>query len=262
MRAATLVWTVAAMSALLPGTASAADPVQVDVEFGTAARQFGYKDSVFGTLRRYSLDTAPVARAELALYPLKLRAPKSPDAFSWSLGLAGSGELIFASDTDQRGDASFTTRSDATALGLRVRAKSRHSIVLGADYVSRSFAVRGSGRPAPAVPSVDYRSLALRLGGTWLGLGTFAAEGDVAFHAVFGTGQLGSAEWFPNSSSYGVEGAARVFWRLGSVAPFVGVRWIRYVHALNPKVGDARVAGGAQDDYVLMTVGLRFGTAE
>ncbi|MGE3629824.1 MAG: hypothetical protein AB7P00_07920, partial [Sandaracinaceae bacterium] len=78
----------------------------------------------------------------------------------------------------------------------------------------------------------------------------FSVRAEVAWLAVLGTGRMDDADWFPRSSTTGVELGGAVAWRFDrwfSVRLFL--LHSRYISALNPEPGDFRVVGGSLDTW-------------
>ena len=93
-----------------------------------------------------------------------------------------------------------------------------------------------------AVPVVFCKSNAVAVTATY----KYAGTRD----AVFEAGRLDDADWFPRSSTSGVEVGGRVAWRFD---PWVGVALslshARFISALSPEPGDPRIVGGALDEW-------------
>jgi len=120
----------------------------------------------------------------------------------------------------------------------------------------------GSTPPFPDL-TYSFLELGVRLRGT---VETLSLEGDLGVRPGLSAGGIESAEWFPNTTFYGVTTGASAGWNFHPAwALRLRVEFVQYGLTLNPEVGRPaeRVAGGATDRSVSTSLGLewRLGSA-
>lgn len=210
------------------------------------SRRLRYNDDVFTVLNEHAADVTVEVELDASYYPRR-----------W-LGVAGSVGLTRPFDSDFEGTA-FRTTGSAFAGGVRLR-NQRLGTALELDYGGRSISIADAGAMAkPAVPDVAYRYLRVGVAADWPLFGAVRVGGHGGYRHVLSNGQITSVEYFPRATSGGVDGAvwlgyglARA-WRLQ-----LALDLERYFFAMNPEPGDMRVAGGAIDQYIGMSVGLAY----
>lgn len=229
----------------------------VAADAGLGARFLGYRDDVFDTLRGYRLPAAPIVGGEIALYPgaFFTRGP-----LAW-IGVHARAEGMPGLDSKRNEhDDVLPTKAWAWQASLRLRAPTAFGAAwVQAGVAQRTFTVGKAGLTDPDVPSVRYL-------GPHFGLGaeialparlTLAPRGGAAIWTS--AGDIASAAWFPEARAFGVDLGVRLAWAapLG-FAPYLDFSWSRQILALQPKPGDARVAGGAADDWLAVRLGIQW----
>ena len=85
-----------------------------------------------------------------------------------------------------------------------------------------------------------------------------------AFLPVLSTGDIGEDPWFPNASASGMEGELNVSHALSPALELNAAFGLqRFAFSFEPEPADAmvmnpRIAGGASDQYLRATVGVRW----
>lgn len=210
------------------------------------SRRLRYNDDVFTVLNEHAADVTVEVELDASYY-----------VRPW-IGVAGSFGLTRPFDSDFEGTA-FRTTGSAFAAGVRLRNQGLGS-ALEVDYGGRSFSIADAGEMAkPAVPDVAYRYLRIGVAADWPLFGAVRAGGHGGYRHVLSNGQITSAEYFPHATSGGVDGAVWLGYGLARAWRVqLALDVERYFFAMNPEPGDMRVAGGAIDQYIGMSVGLAY----
>lgn len=225
------------------------------------ARHLSFNDDLFGRIGTYRLDAAPAVSVAARWFPAR----------HWTAhALAGIGVEAEArgafgiSSTTPDGGGTYETSIDDWRLGGMFHGRLFDLLQLeGAlSYGEARFRIdplgpAHPGSPVEPLPSVRYRYLRTAVGADVDLVEGLSVGGGVGFRAVLSSGQLAYREWFPRSSTAGVDLRLRVTWRFDRwFAVRAYIQHIRYISALNPEPGDARVAGGAQDEWTTAGVEL------
>lgn len=272
--AATAASTTAAAPSVAPSQEPAAAPVDapappqgpspaaIDVSLGARwyGRFFAYNQDVFGELRNYDLAAAPALSATVEWYP---GAHFSRGPASW-FGLIAQGAYVVGVSSRDSRDTVYGTTAFWFDVGLRVRIPlGLHDLGLHATYGQQHFSIanNGGGGPSandPGVPGVQYQSVrvgaSVRIGaservGILLGASglPLISAGDIA------------QNYFVRATAAGVE--AQLGLAIGLVSGLelrVLADARRYFYAMNPRVGDAWVAGGALDHHLTAGAAIAF----
>jgi hypothetical protein len=233
----------------------ATQPTWVDIAVGGGfvRRTLGYNEDLFHALDAYRLTAGASLQVEAEAYPLE-RAHLG--ALS-HLGIAGryNREPGLASVDDA--NDTLPTLSDAWEVGLKYRwpfTLAEGSAAAQLAHQRFSFQIPPGATHTPVIPGVSYSAARLALGARVPFAERFALLAVVAYLPVFGSGQMGSATYFPRLSVAAVEGglgaAVRVF---GPIDGRVFAAYRRYYYSMNPKPGDPFIAGGALDEYLTVT---------
>lgn len=229
----------------------AGGPLPLELEAGLALvhRSFRYTDDLFGRLRGYGLPAAPFVHLGARWYPAA-HVGGGPLA---GLGVRLAGAFGLALQSRGANDVTFPTEAWSVEAGLRYRL-AVDEVVLHADagYHAHAFTIGAAedGRIDPDVPSVELHSLRVGAGLRWeLPAGVFFTGGG-AYLAPVAVGGVTDEAWFPRASAGGVEADGGLGVRLGDLEVAARFAWRRYFYAMNTLPGDARVAGGALDDYL------------
>jgi hypothetical protein len=212
-----------------------------------AFRRFDYTDPLFGNIRPYSIDFAPIPYAALELFPLaRSGTPFAKDlgvlgSYSRSFGLKSKGEGLVSDTLFERWRAGLAGRIPF-ALGDRFGL-----VTLDASYGRWTFDVTPSNPVAAAAPSVAYDLLRAGLGAR-LPLGEPILLAGFGYQHVLGSGDF--EERFPQARAGGIDA------KLGAALPIAamleGRLWLEYTRFffdLRPELDDPGVAGGALDEY-------------
>lgn len=214
--------------------------VAVGAELGM--RHFAYTDALTTNLRDYQLGAAPALVAGGAVYPfLDVNAP-----LLRNLGIVGSFGEAMALRSRSSDASSMGTRWERWYGGGRLRLRAGSVVVgLSGGYGSESFTF-DSTDPATNYPAASYRFV--RGGGdVRVPIGRFAVTAEGAYLDVLSAGDL--AARFPHATVNGVDLAlGGVVVIGGGVEARLGASYRRFFYAMNPRPGEAFVAGGALDE--------------
>jgi hypothetical protein len=213
---------------------------------GVVSRRFDYTDDLFAALRNYELDAAPLILLRAEWYPLA----HDGDGDLSNIGVVARYEHLFPPTSLTRDGRRFDTQSNAWFAGLRGRVPlDEHELGLVGGYGRQRFEVTGD-EAAPLLPDVAYEYL--RIGAeAELRFSEFVVGVELGKRFVLATGELETDSWFPHVSPDAVDLRAFVGHALTSDLDLVaGVQLTRYFFSMNPQPDDARVAGGAVDQYL------------
>lgn len=233
------------------------EAIRFRVGVGLFARELSWVDDLFESLAGYQLGAAPAFRFDAAWFP---GAHFESGPLSW-VGLDVEAELPFAVESN-RGSTSYPTAASAWRLGVLGRLPlDPVEIRLGAGIGERRFHLETSeeGFSVPDLPEVRYQTFGFRAGLTV----RLADRVDIDAHGSWGlmldAGAIGRGPWFPRSESHtaGAGGGLAVHID-GGVSAFGRFDWQGAFFNMRPEPGDARVAGGALDQFYLASVGVAF----
>lgn len=218
------------------------------------SRDFRYSDDLFDALRSYELGVAPAAFAQLRWYPVAHfdRGPLS------NVGLTGGYEQGFALESKTTDGEKLDTRTREWWAGLRYRIPfGAHEIGVVGTYGKHGFEVDDD--PAnPLVPDVEYTYLRLGVDGR-VRVSRVVLGAHVGYRYLLDTGELGQDIWFPNVSGGALDaGLLAGYEILDGLDLLAGFDFRRYFFSMSSEPGDARVAGGALDEYLSGWLGLGF----
>ncbi|MCA9634203.1 MAG: hypothetical protein KC766_41445 [Myxococcales bacterium] len=264
-----LVFSVAAQaqvdeaSAPPSGDASRASGLEASFRAGAFRRMLRYNDDIFQRLQSYTLKTGPWLEGDLALFPGALAGDHG--ALSW-FGVEGSYGQAVGLDSERYAGETFDTSSHAYGVGLAARVPVRtHRVTAGVGYGRRVFEVEDTVPdnalyPAePGVPSADYQFLRLGAGFEFQATRALTLITMLGYRAVLGEGDIAEDAWFPNASAGGIDFGMQLRYALTDALDVrAGFELERYFFKLNPEVGDARVAGGALDQYLSAYLGVGY----
>ncbi|MCB9651390.1 MAG: hypothetical protein H6730_33050 [Deltaproteobacteria bacterium] len=228
--------------------------LRLEAGVGFLNRQLYYTDDLFRAQQNYVLPFAPGARLGLVAHPGVLFGPGLVEHF----GLYAQALLHAPLESEDAAGQRFDTRSLQVAGGLEATldlGPLSAAATLGVGH--QRYTVAGVEGGDAGVPEVRYLHLdaGARLR---LELGPVAVRGQGAYLHLLGVGALDDADWFPRAQGRGVEVAGALEWAPWPVLAVVaGVDVRRYFFTMRPEVGDARVAGGAVDQYLVTHVGAQ-----
>lgn len=230
-----------------PETGEKPKALHLGVGVNVSDRRWFYEDDLFGALSRYRQPLAPRFSFELELYP---GAFVTSGPASW-FGVTASVDFLAFVTAVAADGTRYPTSSVRLKLsgGARIPIADRLELGVTFGYALTTYGIAGDAATRPNVPDVAYSALrpagsvALKIyGPLWIKV----AGG---YQILLGTGELGSAEFFPRLTGGGMDVEAGAMVRLFR---FVEVRasytYQRYWFSMNPEPGDPYIAGGALDD--------------
>jgi len=225
--------------------------LELGLDGGAFSRTFEYADDLFGALRPYELEAAGFVALEGAYFPIGAGDLRH-------IGVTGRYEHAFPPVSETRDGRTFDTRSSAWQAGLTGRLPlGDHELGAIVAYGRHDFEVSGD-EAAPLVPDVDYEFLRLAVLGR-LNFDELLLGLELGDRLMLGTGELEADVWFPRLSAQAIDVRAFVGYRFSSAfSVIVGAELRRYAFSMNPRPEDARVAGGALDQYIAGFAGLGF----
>jgi hypothetical protein len=234
--------------------------LDVGLSFAAFSRSFDYNDDLSG-LRSYDLGLGPTLMLKLRWYP----GAHFDDGLAAHIGLELRGQFAFGLDS-ALDDTSFPTSSRGFAAGLRARLPlDEHELAAVFGYANQTFAIDtvedGGAQIDPGVPSAAYGYL--RVGAeVRFAIGeTFAIGASAAYLPTLSAGEID--EWFPRGSATGMEGELMLSHALSpslELSAAFGLQ--RFAFSFDPEPGDVAedrpIAGGAVDQYLWGTLGIRW----
>jgi hypothetical protein len=218
-------------------------------------RRFRYNEALFGRLRDYSNNAIPMASVSAELYPFA----SGDTPVLRDIGLVGrfGTSLTFQSKTQEGNAVNGSWMRYAVGARARIPLNSNlDAVLLGieATYGDSKFNFTGSDPVVLAVPSVNYKYIR---GGADVRLpfGAWALLGGAGYLHVLSSGAYGDK--FPHATVTGVDAHAGAALRVAqSLEARLGAEYTRVFSTANPQPGDANVAGGTLDQYIVLHLGL------
>ena len=226
-------------------------PLSVALGVSFQNRDYSYNDDAFESLRPYELAGAPAIAADVRWYP----AAHFVDGFARHIGVDFRGRYLVGVSSEDADGNEFGTSSFDLVGGLRGRFPlGSHEVGLALGFGQHQFSVDVPD-DGPALPSVTYTYLRIGADGR-VGLpADLHIYGGFAWRQVFSAGDLDSDEWFPRASTGGLDAQLGIGWVFYQGLELrLGGELTRYFFSLNAEPGDARVAGGALDQYITGTI--------
>jgi len=221
-------------------------PLAMRVGLAVVNRSFTYNDDVFGTLAPYELPAAPVVSAGLEWFP----GGHADLGLLSGLSVHAEGELGLGIETVAANGSVHPTELWTLGAGIRYRLRfDEVELSVDAGYFGYGFAIRDASQdePRPAVPGVELHAVRAGAGIRWdIGSGLFFT-GSGAYLAPLAVGEIGSEAWFPRLTVGGVEADLGFGIAIDDIAIGARIAMRRFFYAMNPELGDPRVAGGAVD---------------
>lgn len=230
----------------------------IGLNFELGGRFFDYSDPITeDTLRDYSVFGAPAASIAAGVYPLA----ESGVPIAEDLGIVGSFGLTFGLDSETEDGTAISTSWNRFDAGLRFRHAfaERDPFVLGlTGGLSRSaFEFDSDDAEIQAeAPTVAYLALFAALDAR-IPVGPMAVAPALRYLGPLSAGE--TKDRFTGPSLGGLAGS------LGLYAPLVAgfearftAEYQRWFYAFAPEVGDAFVAGGALDQFVILRLGAAY----
>jgi hypothetical protein len=227
---------------------------KLDVAFGAHVyrRDFTYNQNRIGGQQAYKLPAVPAPALSVDYF------------FLPNVGVTAGGEYSIAL-VSQDGDGN---RYKTSSLGYFVGAKGRYFLSGGTElqggvaYAVNNFKIlpaEGVTNP-PQVAGVAYQQVRVGVAARIPLNKTTAIIGGANYLHLLNMGAI-KDDYFPNTTGRGGEGSAGVAFGLGWVKGLEGRITLdlrRYVFTMNPGLMDARIAGGATDQYIGANLGVGY----
>jgi len=258
---------LAALGLVACGAAAEPSVLELNAEVGVLGRAFRYTDP----LSDYDPDlsgqrpadnvtpTTPLFRLRVESFPLAALTRAWPAHLGLHADMAGalptnvrSGPGASVQGSQSQGHLLLGAQGLIPVASLELTP--RASFGLHGWYLAQSD---GSARP---FPNVTYQFLEFGLNAR-APVDALSIEGDLAVRAGLSAGEIESAEWFPNTSFYGMVAGVSVGWALHrTLALRLHLEFVQYGLTFNPEVGRPpdRVVGGATDQSVSACLGLEW----
>jgi hypothetical protein len=232
-------------------------PSPFELMFGVRPfnRKFSYSDDLHefdpGTPEQSTYSGPGVALfLQLRWYPI---AHKEAGTLS-NLGLTGGYERGFLTKAKPPSGGELDVTTQEFFFGLRGRFPvGAHELGLSGTYGQHEFTVQDD---EVLLPDVRYSYLRPALDGRFR-LKRIVLGFSLGYRLILSAGQVQDDDWFPNASVGGIDvglfGGYAVSKHFDLLA---GVDMRRYFYSMNPEPGDARVAGGAVDQFLSGWVGV------
>jgi hypothetical protein len=230
------------------------DVLRASIGLGSPYRNLAYNEVVSQDLGDYQLSGAPLVDGRVVFFPAALMT----DGWASWLGLDLRAQIAIGIRTVDADGNEFKSSYSNYHLGALGRIPvGKHAVRAFAGYAMQTFTLESkTGNITSPTPNTDYRMLRAGAGGDVQFTDKFAVGLEAAWLQFLSVGQIG--EWFPRSSAGGIEVGAELSY---AVTPMFYARgfgsYQRVFFDFNAEPGDARVAGGATDNY--LTVGLGAG---
>lgn len=224
-------------------------------EVGTLTRKLAYEDANTLSLGNYSLPAAPQVSIAARYFP----GAHMSAGWASNFGLDANARFAFATKSEATDGTVYKAQVDSYGVGLRVRVPiKKHEISLLGGYGIDRFRFKDSeAKPAPT-PNVSYSFLRFGGEGEFAVSDKFSLGARGAFLSLLSVGEIGGEEWFPRLTGNGLEGSAFAAFALSPMLDLMlSAGLTHYFFDFNVKEGDSLIAGGATDDYITVSLGLR-----
>jgi hypothetical protein len=228
----------------------------VDVGGEAGMRNFKYNDPLAGALRAYAAPGVAMWSIGAEFYP----GATSGIAFAKDIGLVGRFGMAMSWDSKTRdGLQSATGAWQRYAVGVRGRIKAGDKsdsplIGLEATYSDFHFTFSGNDQAVDEVPAVNYKSVR-PAADIRVPFGAFSLLGGAGYMYIFNAGPFGDR--FPHETIAGVDATVGGSYEITPwLAGKVTANYIRVFSSAHPEVGDAYIAGGALDQYMVLHLGV------
>lgn len=224
-------------------------PLELAVGVELFARNFSYNDDLFGRLRPYTLSGAPAIALQGVWYP----GAHFTQGIAANLGLAFDVELGLGLESSDASGATFPTSAleAGGALRWRIPFGAASELAVSAGGGVQQFSVDPADTGAsPELPSVGYGFVRAGVDARIALPANLAVVAGLGYRQVLSAGEITEDDWFPRASAGGVDGRIGLGYAIvDALEARVSVFGRRYFYAMDPEPGDARVAGGALDQY-------------
>jgi hypothetical protein len=232
-------------------------PLEIGLGVRGYSRNFDYNDDLFGRQRTHQVDAAPSVFIYVRWYPL---AHGDKQGVLANLGVTGGYEQGFATTTEDADGKELSTSMNAFFVGLRGRLPlGRHELGLVPSYGQHNFGISGES-PNRRFPDVGYKYLGIGIDGRFR-ISSALVGFHLAHRQLLSTGELESAEWFPEAKGAGF--VAGLFGGQSLSDQFdlmAGLDIHRYYIDMNtppaPVPAGTNIVGGAVDQYLSLWAGI------
>lgn len=227
----------------MPGSKPSA--LEVGLGMRAFARNFRYTDDLFGVLRSYKLGAAPAGMLWLRWYP----AAHFMGGIPAHLGIAAAYEQGFALKSQDPSGQSYPTTMREWFVGVRGRVPlDVHEAGVQLTYGNHSFRVDDSPSN-PLVPNTSYEYARIGIDGR-VRVSRVSIGAELGHRFVLGSGEIATRNWFPHARASGFDAGVRAGYELFTGFELMaGFDFRRYALSMNPRPGEANIAGGAIDEY-------------
>jgi hypothetical protein len=223
-------------------------PLSLRAGFALVGRSFTYSDDIFAALRSYSLPVAPMVTVGLEWRP----GGHADLGVLSGLSVRADAEVALALETVGPNGTVFPTEMWSVGAGLRY-ALTVDEVTFHVDggYRAQMFTIRDASelQVRPAIPGIEIHALRAGGGVRW-DVGPVFFAGQMGYLAPLAAGEIASAAWFPRAQIGGIEGDIGVGVRVDDVEIRGMFAARRFFYDMRSEPGDARVAGGAVDQYM------------
>lgn len=239
-----------------PSKVRAQPAIEAALTMNTLSRTLSFNDAFTQGIANYKLGAAPMADLAARIYPTAFFR----EDWTTYIGLDLHAQLAFAVKSEGADQTKYNTSYDDYGAGLVGRYPlGQHELNALIGYNVQRFSVdNAGGTPAP-VPNVSYRSGRFGLGGKFAVMQRLKLGMEAAWHLIQQSGEIANKAWFPQAEGNALEGMLYADVSImGALNARARVAYQRTYFDFNSKVGDARVAGGATDDYFSGGLGLAY----
>lgn len=223
-------------------------PIAIGAGLSVVHRSFTYNDDVFEALRPYELPAAPMLHASLEWFP----GAHADLGIMRGLSIIAEGELALGVESEE-GAQRFGTDLYSVHAGARwLLDVDDVAFRIDAGYRAFVFAIHtaADGQTRAELPNVEIHAIRAGAAFRWdIGVGLFFT-GQAAYLQPLALGEIASAAWFPRATAGGVEGDLGMGLRVDDVELRSVFAFRRFFYDMHSEPGDARVAGGAVDEYL------------
>lgn len=225
------------------------NPIRIELGAAFTHRRLTYVDDIFGELRPYELPVWPYVQLGFE-YFIGHHTPELDGL--WGLSVYAQGRWAPGLSSRNDNGATFPTTSWGLDLGARYRVFVDEVTLLGdLSYRPLTFAFEDADEltPRPTIPNVEYHMLRAGLGYRWdIGFGFFFM-GAAGLAYPLASGEILGEDWFPRGEAGSVDAEAGFGQRVDDFELRARFVYQRFFYSFNPQPEDARVAGGALDQY-------------
>lgn len=252
---------------LLAGGAGANDALDVELEGGMLGRTFRYTDPLSERQPEFA-GLRPVDNLSPATPALRLRVqsyPLAPLTSAWPAQVGLHVDLQGGLPTNVRGGPDEAVRGHHSQGQLLLGGQVRIPL-WAVECVPRvAWGVHGwtlapADGSAPAFPDLTYEFVEAGLHARGV-VEALVLEADFAWRVGLSAGEVASAAWFPNTSLRGMTAGVAAGWAFHPALELrAHLEFVRYGLSFHPDPSGPpeRVVGGATDQSVLVTLGLRW----